>query len=269
VHADVETQPHPAGACRDAHPELILQRIEPRHPRAVFRIDLEFRGAAGAEAGVLVGSPATTGDAPDVAHLVSAGSSILPGTSLAGVLRNRARRIARLASGSAETAEAMVMDLFGHAPVPGRRKRDAGWTASRLRVGEARIVGGDRIRSSRIGVDRATQGVTPSALFEEEPQVGGSLAVDLELRDPRDWEVGLLLNLVKDLISGDLAVGGGASVGRGVCRGSARLERTGHADIDLWIGPDGGGASSPGASGELAELIQAFGSQGSGAEVAR
>jgi hypothetical protein len=45
----------------------------------------------------------------------------------------------------------------------------------------------------------------------------------LELRNPEEGEIGLLLLLVKDLLTGDLPVGGTASVGRGVFTGRATL----------------------------------------------
>jgi hypothetical protein len=40
-----------------------------------------------------------------------------------------------------------------------------------------------------------------------------------ELRNPRDGEVGLLLLVLKDLLTGQLPVGGTSSVGRGVLMG--------------------------------------------------
>lgn len=71
-------------------------------------------------------------------------------------------------------------------------------------------------------IDRFTGGVYPSALFSEEPVFGKDdtcLEVKLTLENPEDWEVGLLLLLLKDLWTGDLPLGGGSAIGRGRLRG--------------------------------------------------
>jgi hypothetical protein len=112
----------------------------------------------------------------------------------------------------------VVDKLFG--PQLGNGVLDQDAQASRLRVFESTITDGERIRQTRIRADRATQGVVKGALFDEEPEIGGRVTVRLELRDPQVGETGLLL-LLKDLLSGDLPVGGTASVGRGVLRGTA------------------------------------------------
>jgi hypothetical protein len=74
-----------------------------------------------------------------------------------------------------------------------------------------------------VRIDRLTQGVAKGALFDEEIDCGGRLEVRFELRRPEPGEVGLLVLLLKDLLSGDLAVGGTVSIGRGTMTGSALL----------------------------------------------
>ena len=92
---------------------------------------------------------------------------------------------------------------------------------SRLLVGEARITGGRTLVQSRVSIDRFTGGALDTALFNEAPQFGGAVTLSLELRNPADHELGLLLLLIKDLWTGDLPIGGEASVGRGRLRGRA------------------------------------------------
>jgi len=95
--------------------------------------------------------------------------------------------------------------------------------ASRLRISESFIENGQGRRQSRIAIDRFTGGVVETALFDECVLAGGKLQVRFELRDPNDAEEGLLLLLLRDLLSGEIPVGGAAAVGRGVLRGTARL----------------------------------------------
>ena len=45
----------------------------------------------------------------------------------------------------------------------------------------------------------------------------------MEIRSPSDWEIGLVLLLIRDLLRGEVPVGGSVSVGRGVLSGRAFL----------------------------------------------
>ncbi len=92
---------------------------------------------------------------------------------------------------------------------------------------------GTRMRPSRIRLDRFTQGVVKGALFDEEPDYYGKARTRFELWEPKPGETGLLLLLLKDLLSGDLYVGGAAAVGRGAVKGTAsvRFENGKKAEI--------------------------------------
>jgi CRISPR/Cas system CSM-associated protein Csm3 (group 7 of RAMP superfamily) len=119
-------------------------------------------------------------------------------------------------------AEAWVNDLFGPRKPdnPTVRFRPK---ASRLRVSECVIENSQQLRQARIRIDRFTGGVVDGALFDEEPDFRGKIHLHLELRNPRAGEPGLLLLLLKDLLTRDLALGGTSSVGRGVVTGTAEI----------------------------------------------
>jgi CRISPR/Cas system CSM-associated protein Csm3 (group 7 of RAMP superfamily) len=176
---------------------------------------------------LLIGSPGLTPDAPDSVHIESGGRSIVPGTSLAGALRQRALRIATLVRAKQGDGEAFIDGLFGP------RGPGVALHASRLRISEAAISSSPssthpddewRERTTRIRVDRLTQGVTTGAMLEEEVRVGGRFIVNFELRDPKPGESGLLLLLLKDLLSGDLAIGGTVAAGRGALHGDGWVQ---------------------------------------------
>jgi hypothetical protein len=113
-----------------------------------------------------------------------------------------------------------------------------------------------------VAIDRFTQGAVDTALFDEQTEVGGRAVVRLELRDPREGELGLVLLVVKDLLDGVVPVGGTSSVGRGVLRGSAFItwpERNGspqeparYAKVEPRKAPTGE------ASAEIDKAIRAF-----------
>lgn len=205
-------------ALESAWPGWKPRDFEDKRQRLLIELQLSFSG------GILVRSSGTTADAPDAVHLKSSGKPVLPGTGLAGVLRNRALRIARIVRQNLGDAELWVSRVFGPRFEGGVPPAGFKMRASRLRISESVIEGGYPMRPSRIRLDRFTQGVFLGALFDEEPIYGGTAAVRLELHNPQAGEAGLLLLLVKDLLSGDLTVGGTASVGRGILKGSARIQ---------------------------------------------
>jgi CRISPR/Cas system CSM-associated protein Csm3 (group 7 of RAMP superfamily) len=139
---------------------------------------------------------------------------VLPGTSLAGVLRHRALRIANTLATDGH-GQRLIEEMFGSS------ERNA-LTASRVLVRETVVEGTRPLVQSRVKIDRFTGGAYPTALFSEEPVFGGPdsrVRVDVELRNPKDYEIGLLLLLLKDLWTGDLPLGGESSVGRGRLQG--------------------------------------------------
>ncbi|MDN5850149.1 MAG: RAMP superfamily CRISPR-associated protein [Nitrococcus sp.] len=168
-------------------------------------------------------------EAPDRTHLHSrrAGSAdvqpILPGTSLGGALRGRAKRIAntlaRHDACDSRHARDLVEGLFG------REHKDLAQTplASRIALTEEPIQHTTKhLVQKRVRIDRFTGGAFPTALFNEQPVFGDSASeveLNIHLREPQDHEIGLLLLLLKDLWTGDLPVGGGQGVGRGRLQG--------------------------------------------------
>lgn len=174
-------------------------------------------------------------DAPDMVHLHSWRDGkylpIVSGTSWAGVLRHRATKIARTLGGPQRDEEVnkLVDELFGPADITQENKLAR---ASRLSVRESTVKGGREMVQTRVRIDRFTGGALDAALFDQQPlfgagEAGVQLAIEIRSpanRDVPDHEVGWLLLLLKDLWTGDLRVGGEASVGRGVLRGrSAEL----------------------------------------------
>ncbi|NLN92521.1 MAG: hypothetical protein GX130_04320 [Candidatus Hydrogenedens sp.] len=183
--------------------------------RLIAQIDLECTS------GILVRAPGVTADTPDVSHLSSGGKSILPGTSLAGVLRNQAYRIAALVRQSQGDGDTWVESLFGPPADAGEKKITP--SASPLRISESIISGGERMRPSRIRIDRFSQAVVKGALFDEEAHYNGRMRITFELRSSCKAQAGLLLLVLKDLILGDIPIGGAGSVGRGIVKGKGVL----------------------------------------------
>ncbi len=151
---------------------------------------------------------------------------ILSGTSVAGALRARAGRIVRTLSGESEIrrdAKGNFLDPQIIKAIFGTMETKTERCASRLRIEEHLIKGAETdLIQNRVSIDRFTGGALDGALFNQQPVFGkpGSLVhLKMSLSNPKPHEIGLLMLLLKDLWTGDLALGGESSVGRGRLRG--------------------------------------------------
>jgi CRISPR/Cas system CSM-associated protein Csm3 (group 7 of RAMP superfamily) len=160
----------------------------------------------------------TEANAPDSVHLRSQRATgsvpILSGTSIAGSLRHRAEAI--LNTLNVPSPELILSKLFGS---PDHRRPNA----SAVKVGETEISGvcEDWVQS-RLKIDRFTGGAFPSALFDEMPLFPlqeSNLVLSLDIEEPEDREIELLLHVVKDLMLADLTIGGESGIGRGAFLG--------------------------------------------------
>lgn len=249
------------------------------------------------------------GDAnsPDTVHLRSARPKkekpseqenipIIPGTSLAGVLRQRALKIARTVSSDLlakkdgqpiirkigdkeielKKADVFVEEMFGPAVIERKDSKNA--KASRVSIKETEIDYSTQLVVTRVKIDRFTGGAYESALFSEQPEIGKpcekSITLDLTLRQkaklPDDAseekkrqaeresqaELGLLLLLLKDLWTGDLPIGGESSVGRGRLKG---LDATLETKDGTWIfEAEGDQLKVTGDANDLEGWVKAF-----------
>jgi len=207
----------PTDAVRNTCSEFMIQTIAvDNRERVVIDTLLHVEGD------LLIRSAGIEPAGADVIHLRSAGEPVLPGTSLAGAMRTQALKIANLFN-----RDALVDEIFG----PRIKTNDNAMVengnnspkASKVRISEGKLSKAEARRQIRIAIDRFTGGVVNGALFDEEVQSGGGVEVKIELRNPEKAEVGLLLLLLKDLLSGQIPVGGSVSVGRGILKGKAKI----------------------------------------------
>lgn len=242
-----------------------LQQVEDN--RESFEIEAQFALAGS----LLVRSGFDEQDrGPDTVHLQTYNphsrqrQAVLPGTSAAGALRQRAQRIANTLVGTAQQAgvQAFINDLFGpHEIKEGKQAR-----ASRVLVNEEFIHGGQSLVQTRIKIDRFTQGTIEAALLEEAPHFGGEVKLKLKLHlIPNDYsaaEIGLLLLLLKDLWLGDLPLGGASSIGRGrLCGQTATLRWQGPAPLAVTLTARDGGAlafDDASAASQLEQCVAAL-----------
>jgi hypothetical protein len=160
-------------------------------------------------------------NAPEFVHFQEGGKAMLTGTSIAGVLRQRVRRIASVLQ--LPGAQSFDAELFGF--VDPRK----GGVASRVEVNDVELLHGGYAVQSRVAIDRFTQGSLETALFDEAPWFPTRLTdpqqyhceivcgIDLENAPPNAAPV--LAGAFKDLWLGDLPIGGEVGAGRGILQG--------------------------------------------------
>lgn len=197
--------------------EVLLQTAQlPEDKRQCFTLQASFA----LDSSLLIRSAFGQANAPDTVHLHSGGKPVLSGTSLAGALRARALKIANTLK--LDHPQVFIDGIFGDRSEDDNAK-EKGTTqkrlqASRLIVSETAIKKSLEMVQSRLKIDRFTGGAYPGALFSEQPVFGTPetrLEIELSLIQPKAAEIGLLLMLLKDLWTGDLPLGGEASIGRG------------------------------------------------------
>ncbi len=141
--------------------------------------------------------------------------------------------------------------MFGRRIRPGVTDTPSG---SLVTVRETELTGGEcDLVQNRVQIDRFTGGSLPAKLFSEQPVWGREagqteqalVQLDVSLRQQvkqkADFEAaaGLLLLVLKDLWTGDLALGGESSVGRGRLRGQQATLTFAGQNWTLDAGSDG------------------------------
>jgi CRISPR/Cas system CSM-associated protein Csm3 (group 7 of RAMP superfamily) len=160
----------------------------------------------------------------DSVHIKSCGKNIIPGTSIKGAIRARAEKI--LNTLKINDRYELFDFLFGNSSKNNKvnSKKYNGSIPSRIKINEVIIK--QNVEASiqqRIKTDRFTGGTINGALFDSMPVFANDYIntnkLIMELKNPIDSEIGLVLLILKDLWTEDLAIGGEKSVGRGVLMG--------------------------------------------------
>lgn len=210
------------------------------------------------EGPILIKSGIETVSGPDMAFVRTWRNGepqvFLPGSSLKGVLRSHAERIART------FGETKACDPFTKKPDGMRKTMFCGhrfekrkkewketldnptvykhscpicrlfgstWYGGRLATADAYAEGRRPSIEQRdgVGIDRFTGGAARGAKFELEVVTSGTFVTTLHLRNFELWQLGLVGFLLQDLKDGLIRVGMGKSRGLGKVRGEVRSVR--------------------------------------------
>lgn len=192
----------------------LVKKINSISPNT-FNIKAEFQ----LKTSLITSTYGVNPDKPDKTQLKSKNKFVLSGKSIKGAIRHRALKI--LATKLALTiAEKKLREMMGWVN-PNNSEEEA--IKSRLLIEETIInEGAISQEQPRIKINRFEGGATKTALFTSEGiwrEDSHTFVVEMNLEKKYDWEAGLLLHILKDLWTEDLAIGGEKNIGRGILVG--------------------------------------------------
>lgn len=204
----------------------------PINPKHDFHVKASFslRGSLIIGAGQQLLEEQALGDRPEDKEtrkgpLKSGGKPVLSGKSLIGAMRHRAYEILLAGGLDTQAADGKLAKLFGYAETENNpnEAEKARPQRSRIHTREADLgKAGKMMKQTRIRVDRFTSAPVDTGLFDSAPLwriQDGRFELQWRIEQYADWEASLLLHLLRDLWTGDLALGGEKNVGRGRLQG--------------------------------------------------
>ncbi|WP_029689277.1 RAMP superfamily CRISPR-associated protein [Thermoanaerobacter sp. A7A] len=167
---------------------------------------------------LIISSYTTDPKDPDKVHIKYNGKNVLTGTSLKGAIRSRAFKIVNTLCKNNQEENDDLRELFGWADTENKEKTKY---KSRVIIDESIVEGVIEKEQARIKIDRFTGGIIAGALFQSKPlwHNDENVQLKIKIKDAKDWEIGLLLLVLKDLWNEDLPIGGEKNIGRGVLKG--------------------------------------------------
>lgn len=171
---------------------------------------------------LIIGSPdlREEGEEIDKVHLrTTGGRPVISAKSIRGPLRHRALRILNTIGNT--NSQKNIESLFGFVRKAPLKEAGKGRIKIKEHVFQELNQLDEKQIQTRIKIDRFTQGTITGALFTTQPiwHKSENLKISLELENYKDEEIALLLLVFKDLMTGDLPLGGDKSIGRGVLIG--------------------------------------------------
>lgn len=200
------------------HIELPTVKLK-RETDFVLEANLKIRNS------IIVKSYPGSPELPDAVNITSKGEFVIPGTSIKGAIRGRVEKI--LNTVRPEITSKIMNNLFGFVNT---EEKNSKAIKGRVKIKEEILPGFLAELQTRIQIDRFTGGTINSALFDSMPIFDDTIdmnqknvKINVQIRNCSDYEAGLMMLVLKDLWTGDLAIGGEKSIGRGVFEGGSAI----------------------------------------------
>lgn len=164
-------------------------------------------------------------------HLVNEKNiPVVTAKSIRGAMRHRAIKIMNTL-GIEETS--LINPLFGFVDKT-KAEGIVNGIKGKLRTQEAEINNSKKQAQTRIKICRMTASTIDGALLTDETLCSGEFELVFHIRDYKFQEVKLMLHILRDMITGDLPVGGGKTIGRGILAGKSLRVNEGDITRITW-----------------------------------
>ena len=163
---------------------------------------------------------------------------VIPGTSWAGAVRSRTKKLLKDLNCSEEKAERMINGWFGYVDVKaGKDKKTAG--QSMIVIGESILKNAVPLVTTRNKINRFSAATVDGALYTEKAYFGGETQLEIKIRKDKEGCYQLLAAMLsfvaRDIANGYLSVGGQTAIGRGIFEGNGDVTSTiSEQDMELY-----------------------------------
>ena len=163
---------------------------------------------------------------------------MIPGTSWAGAVRSRTKKLLKDLNCSEEKAERMINGWFGYVDVKaGKDKKTAG--QSMIVIGESILKNAVPLVTTRNKINRFSAATVDGALYTEKAYFGGETQLEIKIRKDKEGCYQLLAAMLsfvaRDIANGYLSVGGQTAIGRGIFEGNGDVTSTiSEQDMELY-----------------------------------
>jgi CRISPR/Cas system CSM-associated protein Csm3 (group 7 of RAMP superfamily) len=218
-------------------------------PFVRYEIDLIIDAYFDLKSSLIQRSYSDDASMPDSSHIQSGGKNILTGEGTKGAVATRVKEIVNTVWRKGETSKIKFIDqLLGYVHDP-KDKKDARENKepvkAKLQIEERELPGYVAELQARIKIDRFVNGTINGALFDSMPlfntmEIRELPEIDLKKKYTRltiivnnctEAETGLIFLVLKDIWTGDLAIGGEKGIGRGVFNGVSAFIKYKNEDV--------------------------------------
>ncbi|MHA1284122.1 MAG: RAMP superfamily CRISPR-associated protein [Promethearchaeota archaeon] len=223
---------------------------------------LEIQASFHIKNSIIIGSNIMDLEGSDKINIQSNEKPVIPGTSIKGAIRARAEKIINTFG---RDGKEELKKIFGFASKKEKiednhkiKQKIEDKYKSRVYFEEIIINDAEEYTQNRIKIDRFTGGTIEGALFNSTPiwHKNENINIKIFLKEAEEWEVGLLLLILKDLWTEDLPLGGEKSIGRGILKGLYAIIR--FNDEEFKIKERDNGLFIEGDKEKLERYVKAF-----------
>lgn len=163
---------------------------------------------------------------------------VIPGTSWAGAVRSRTKKLLKDLNCSEEAAERMINGWFGYVDVKAEKGKKTA-QQSMIVIGESVLKNSVPLVTTRNKINRFSAATVDGALYTEKAYFGGETQLEIKIRKDKENCYQLLAAMLSfvaaDIVRGYLSVGGQTAIGRGIFEGNGPVTGTiSEQDMELY-----------------------------------